>query len=120
MTISMQTKSRGALLAIAAFTLATAAPTFAGGVTGADVIVRYSDLNLDSVDGATTLLNRIRGAADRVCAPLNHGDLASRANVDKCNAKLTDAAVTKVNHPVVASVYKSAHRNASSVASLAE
>jgi hypothetical protein len=40
--------------------------------------------------------------------------------VGRCNVKLTDAAVTKVNHPVVASMYKSAHRNANSVAALAD
>lgn len=120
MTISKHLNSRGGLLAIAAFAVAIATPTLAGNLTGPDVVVRYSDLNLDSVDGATTLLKRIRVAADNVCAPLDHGDIASRANVDKCNAKLTDAAVTKVNHPVVASVYKAAHRNVSSVAALAE
>jgi UrcA family protein len=105
---------------LAVLALGAAAPVLAGDLTGPNVVVRYSDLNLDSVDGATALLNRIQFAAGRVCAPLNHGDLPSRANVEKCNAKLTDAAVTKVNHPVVASVYKSAHRNASSVAALAE
>jgi UrcA family protein len=120
MTITKHLNSRGGLLAIAALALATASPTFAGSLTGPDVVVSYSDLNLDSVDGATTLLKRIRVAADNVCAPLNHGNISSRANVDKCNAKLTDAAVTKVNHPVVASVYKAAHRNASSVAALAD
>jgi UrcA family protein len=120
MTISKHMYARGGLLALAAFALAIATPALAGSATGPDVVVRYSDLNLDSVDGATTLLKRIKVAANNVCAPLNHGDIASRANVGRCNAKLTDAAVTKINHPVVASVYKSAHRNTSSVTALAE
>ena len=120
MTISKHLNSRGGLLAIAALALAIGTPSFAGNLTGPDVVVRYSDLNLDSVDGATTLLKRINVAVGNVCAPLNHGDISSRANVEKCNTKLTDAAVTRVNHPVVASVYKAAHRNASSVAALAE
>jgi UrcA family protein len=120
MKTSKQLKSRGGLLVIALAAATIAAPTLAGGLTGPDVVVRYSDLNLDSVDGATALLKRIKVAADSVCSPLNHGDIASRANVDRCNAKLTDAAVTKVNHPVVASVYKSTHRNTSSVAALAD
>ena len=122
MTNSKQMKSRGGLLAIAAalpmFAAGMATPALAGNLTGPDVTVQYSDLDIDTVGGATALLKRIRFAADSVCSPLNHGDIASRANVDKCNAKLTDAAVTKVNHPVLASVYKSTHRNASSVAAL--
>jgi UrcA family protein len=120
MNTSKDLKTCGGLIAIAVAALAISAPSLAGGVTGPDVVVRYSDLNLDSVDGATALLKRINVAANSVCARLDHGDIASRANVGRCNVKLTDAAVTKVNHPVVASMYKSAHRNANSVAALAD
>ena len=119
MTISKELKSCGALLAIAAAAL-VATPTLAGSLTGPDVSVPYSDLDIDTVDGATQLLTRIKVAADRVCAPLDHGDLASRAKHDQCHVKLTGAAVAKVDHPVLAAVYKSAYPNAPSVAALAK
>ncbi|MEO8306660.1 MAG: UrcA family protein [Pseudomonadota bacterium] len=126
MATSKEFKSRGGLVAVRALALSALgiasahAGSTAGNMTGPDVTVRYSDLDIDTESGATALLKRIKVAAGSVCASLNHGDIASRANVDKCNAQLTDAAVTKVNHPVLASIHKSTHRNASSVAALAE
>jgi UrcA family protein len=120
MTTSTERKLCGALLAIAAAAMAFATPTLAGSLTGPDVAVQYSDLDIDTVDGATQLLTRIKVAADRVCAPLDHGDLASRAKQDQCHLKLTAAAVSKVDHPVLAAVYKSAYPNAPSVAALAK
>ena len=68
--------------------------------------------------GATQLLTRIEVAANSVCARLDHGDVASRANRQRCEQKLTAAAVAKVNHPVLAQVYESAHRTAPRVAAL--
>ena len=113
-------KSCGALLALAAAALTLVTPTWAGNLTGPDVTVPYSDLDIDTVEGATQLLARIKVAADRVCAPLAHGDLASRATRDRCHLKLTGAAVARVDHPVLAAVYKSAYPDAPSVAALAK
>ena len=110
--------SRGGLLVIAAAALVLGTPTFAASLAGADVNVGYSDLDIDTVDGATQLLDRIKSAADRVCAPLDHGDIASRANRSKCHMKLTAAAVSRVDHPVLAAVYKSAYPNAPSFAAV--
>jgi UrcA family protein len=114
---TLERKSR-TLLAIAAAALVFAAPGLAATQAGPDVNVGYSDLDIDTVDGATQLLDRIKVAADRVCAPLDHGDMASRANRSKCNMKLTAAAVSKVDHPVLAAVYKSAYPNAPAFASV--
>lgn len=111
-------KACGGFLAIAVAAMALAAPTVAGNLTGPDVKVAYSDLDIDTADGASQLLKRINGAASRVCASLDHGDIASRANVAQCHQKLTAAAVAKVNHPVLAAIYKSAHPDASPVATL--
>ena len=120
MTISKDLKPVGALLVIIVAALSLAAPSVAGNLTGPDVTVRYPDLNIEAVEGATALLKRITVAATKVCAPLYHGSLASRANLDRCRQKLTAAAVTKVNHPVLAAVYKSARPTASTVAALAK
>jgi UrcA family protein len=106
----------GRLLAAAAVVLTL--PVVAAGVTGPDVAVRYADLDVNSVSGATQLLQRIESAADNVCARLDHGDLSSRGNRERCEQKLTAAAVTKVNHPVLAQVYESAHHTAPRVAAV--
>ena len=73
-----------------------------GTVTGRDITVRYADLDAGTVDGATLLLKRIEAASGRVCASLDHGDLASRSRREACERKLTAAAVTRVNSPVLA------------------
>jgi UrcA family protein len=106
---------RGGALAAA---LVLTMPAVAGAVTGPDITVRYADLDVDTVPGATQLLQRIESAADRVCARLDHGDLASRGNRERCEQKLTAAAVARVNHPVLAQVYETAHRAAPRVAAL--
>jgi UrcA family protein len=95
--------------------LPLAAPVLASDITGRDVAVKYADLDVDTVDGATRLLQRIEAAADRVCAPLDHGDLASRRSRDACERKLTSNAVARVDSPALASVYQSARRDASRV-----
>ncbi|HMA12820.1 MAG TPA: UrcA family protein [Steroidobacteraceae bacterium] len=95
--------------------LSAAAPALASDVTGRDITVRFADLDVDTVDGATLLLRRIEGAASRVCSPLDHGDLASRSRREACEKKLTSAAVSRVNSAVLATVYQSAGRDAPSV-----
>jgi UrcA family protein len=111
-------KRRGGLFAVAVTTLTIAVPALAGGSAGPDVTVRFQDLNIQTVEGATVLLNRINTAAHNVCARLDHGDLASHANLVRCQQKLTAAAVARVNNPVLATVYKSAHPTTSTVAAL--
>ncbi len=95
------------IFSCAMLALGQAAPALAGGVYGADVSVQYSDLDVDTVAGATTLLKRIHGAAQSVCAPIDHGSLSSRARRDACQGKLTAAAVARVNRPVLLAVYES-------------
>jgi UrcA family protein len=94
--------------ACAALVLGLAAPLHAGEVTGPDVTVRYGDLAIDTEPGARKLLQRIESAAQRICAPLDHGDLASRANEMRCRAELTAAAVDKVKHPMLQAAFDAA------------
>jgi UrcA family protein len=70
--------------------------------------VRYSDLDLETVEGANTLLKRISSAAKSVCAPIDHGSLSSKAKAEACQGKLTAAAVARVDSPVLLAVYESA------------
>jgi UrcA family protein len=109
------------LAAMAAITtLPLAAPAMASGITGRDITVRYADLDVDTIDGATVLLRRIEGAAARVCAPLDHGDLASGTRRESCEQKLTAAAVVRVNSPALASLYRSVYREAPRVIAQAQ
>jgi UrcA family protein len=95
------------IFSCAVLALAQAAPSLAGGFYGRDVAVHYSDLDVDTVEGATTLLKRIHAAAKSVCAPIDHGSLSSQAKRDACQGKLTAAAVARVDRPLVLAVYES-------------
>jgi UrcA family protein len=99
-----------AMLGTTAVLSCVAATASATELTGRDITVRYADLDAGSVDGATLLLKRIEAASGRVCASLDHGDLASRSRREACEGKLIAAAVTHVNSPVLADVYRSVRR----------
>jgi UrcA family protein len=107
-------------LAIACATLMTALtpPLHAGEIVGPDITVRYADLAIESEQGASRLLQRIEWAAQRVCARLDHGTLASRTNAKACRQTVAAAAVQKVNHPMLQAVYDSAKGARPPVASL--
>jgi UrcA family protein len=121
--ITMKTSTRQNCfnsLAIAGATvlMALTAPSQAGEVLGPDITVPYADLAIDTEPGASKLLRRIEWAAQRVCARLDHGTLASRANARACRQELAAAAVLKVNHPMLQAVYDSARGARPAVASL--
>lgn len=69
--------------------------------------VAYSDLNMNSVAGATTLYNRIRGAARFVC-----GDKGRRweeqRHWNECYHEAIADAVTTVNSPLLTSLHNGA------------
>lgn len=111
MNISRQQKFSRKILALSfiAFAMGLAAEANAGEVVGPDIPVRYGDLSIETEQGATQLLRRIELSARRVCAPLDHGDLASRLNESDCRQKVTAAAVAKVNHPMVQAAYRSSN-----------
>lgn len=104
---------------IAVVALVASTPGVASEYVGRDVTVRYADLDVNSVAGATQLLGRIQGAAERVCAPLDHGNLSSRVRRDACERKLTAEAVGRVNSSALLAVHESAHRAAPRVIALA-
>lgn len=107
-----------AILLCAGAALQLATPAHAEDTTGPDVTVAYADLRIDEMADASRLLKRIEAAAARVCDRLDHGSLASRANVDKCEVQVTEAAVKKINHPTLLAVYDSARRATQPVAGL--
>jgi UrcA family protein len=105
-------------IACAALMVSLTPPLHAGEMVGPDITVPYADLAVDSEQGASKLLQRIEWAAQRVCARLDHGTLASRANAKACRQTVAAAAVQKVNHPMLQAVYDSARGARPAVASL--
>jgi UrcA family protein len=67
------------------------------------VTVRYSDLNLESAAGATTLYIRIRSAARFVCGDTGHGIDALRVWNACFHTSVSDA-VSAVHSPLLSAV----------------
>jgi UrcA family protein len=105
---------------LATFALGLAAPGFADSPVGRDITVRFGDLAIDTEQGASSLLRRIEWAAQRVCAPLDHGTLTSRIRARDCSREVTAAAVARVSHPMLQAVYDSARGISPPVASLGQ
>jgi len=107
-TTKRQKPGNSLRIVFTALTMGLAAATNAGGFVGPDVAVTYEVRSLGTEQGATQLLQRIEGAAQRICAPLDHGTPNSRNNAKGCRQQVTAAAVSKVNHPMLQAAYDSA------------
>jgi len=96
----------GVLFAIAAPAAAQVRPI--EGLTDAfETTVKYTDLDLDSVEGADTILARIKRAARQVCGRspgLN--ELAERRRYLDCVAAATVGAVADLDVPAVTARYE--------------
>lgn len=82
----------------------------ADGTDPPTAIVKYADLNVSSVAGATALYGRIRAAAQTVCRSFDQRDLASQALKADCINHAIARAVTEVNEPALFTVYNGNHR----------
>jgi UrcA family protein len=67
--------------------------------------VTYSDLNLESEQGARVLLSRLRLASIEVCATLASSDLTLRAHWLACMDKAMSGAVAKINSTALTTLY---------------
>ena len=67
--------------------------------------VSYADLNIDSEAGAAVLYQRIRFAADRVCAVNGTRDLGQLAAVKPCTDHAIATAVAAVKAHALTKVY---------------
>jgi UrcA family protein len=68
--------------------------------------VLFSDLNLTSIDGATTLYRRLQSAAESVCAEHGTRDVKSIFRVKSCESAAMSAAVSDINQPTLTSYYR--------------
>lgn len=79
------------------------------------VAVHYSDLNLTSIDGATTLYHRLQNAAESVCAERGIRDVGSLTRVKHCVSAAMSAAVADINQPTLTAYDRSKHGYANPV-----
>jgi UrcA family protein len=109
MNASTQVSRILATTIFAALTCSIATVSFASDRSDAlQVKVNYSDLNVSSTAGATTLYNRIRDAADTVCRPLHPfkvADLRAQTIFAACVHKATSNAISEVNQPALFTIY---------------
>jgi UrcA family protein len=68
-------------------------------------MVAYSDLDLESMQGARILYARLRNAATRVCMPQRSHDLADDGFPACYDSAMADA-VRKINKSTLTNVYK--------------
>jgi UrcA family protein len=73
------------------------------------VEVHFSDLNLTSIDGATTLYHRLQSAAASVCTEGDTGDWGSVLRVQTCVSAAISAAVADINQPSLTAYYRAKH-----------
>jgi UrcA family protein len=107
--IPMNTFQRLFALAVVAL-MASAfgiAQAFAAEYDGTTLLkhVRYDDLNLDREAGARKLYERIKDAAEVVCAPFNGRPLSQRMNQVACVTSAMERAVRQVNEPALTRYY---------------
>jgi UrcA family protein len=88
----------------------SAVVTAADGADAPTAIVKYGDLNVSTVPGASALYGRIRSAAQTVCRFFDRRDLASQALKTDCINHAIARAVTEVNEPALFSVYNTNNR----------
>lgn len=80
------------------------------------VVVRYGDLDLDSVDGIATLHSRLARAARVVCSPLDSRVLGLREQYQLCVSGAVTQGVARVDNPRLTSFHRYG-RKAAAVAS---
>ena len=69
-------------------------------------VVQFADLDLSRTYGAAVLYQRLKGAAETVCAPLDDRDLGRHAAFRGCVRSTLSSAVRSVNQATLTAYYK--------------
>jgi UrcA family protein len=95
------------ILSAAALLAAAAAPAFAQLIEDPESrVVTYGELDLDSPEGADTLIRRLNDASESVCARRDGRRPVRQATRDRwCEYETTEVAVSDVGHPYVSGRY---------------
>lgn len=70
-------------------------------------VVRYSDLDLNKIDGAAALYGRLRHAAGMVCESLQSRDLTLNAQYQACVERAVSSAVANVGRSILSQYHES-------------
>jgi UrcA family protein len=115
---SLHRRAVGAVALASVLCLAGTATALAGDAREMHIKVNFSDLNLATINGATTLYQRIEGAARFVC-----GEPGRRLDEQRywrsCYGDAVNHAVTEVNNPLLTSLYRKQYGGAPVTAMLA-
>ena len=109
MNTTMATAARAMTLCIAAALGFNAADAFAGGLSNDEsvsgplpkYVVRFQDLDLSRIEGATALYARLRYAARMVCEPIQSQQLGLVEKYRACVDKAIADAVASINRPLL-------------------
>jgi UrcA family protein len=70
------------------------------------VVVKYGDLNLDSVEGISRLHARLRGASQEVCSALDSRVLGLRDQYDRCVSDALKRGVADVRNDKLSTFHR--------------
>jgi UrcA family protein len=70
------------------------------------VVVRFADLDLTHTQGVTVLYQRLKSAAETVCATQNGRDLGSQTRYKICWQSALGTAVAKVDQPTLSGYHR--------------
>lgn len=106
-SMTTSTALRGLIATVIFSALASGFATICAAQDGVKptVIVKYADLNVSDPLGAAALYERIRAAANRVCANFAPKELMLEAAKDECVRETIASAVIKVNQPQLFAIY---------------
>ena len=84
------------------------------------MVVRFADLDLSRSEGARVLYQRLRGAAETVCAHLVDRDLAIQLSHTRCVRAAIRNAVEKVDQPMLTAYYNARTNPANAIIQVAQ
>lgn len=84
------------------------------------MVVHFADLDLSRTEGARVLYQRLRGAAETVCAQLVDRDLAIQLRHARCVRAAIRNAVKKVDQPMLTAYYNARTNRANAIIQVAQ
>jgi UrcA family protein len=84
------------------------------------VVVHFADLDLSRSEGATVLYQRLKGAAETVCAPLENRNLVRHVRFKACVQSAISTAVATVNRPALTTYYEAKMNSRNAIIQIAQ
>jgi UrcA family protein len=110
----LRTLVAGALLGALALSFASVSSAEED-TTPPQAVVKYTDLDVSTSQGAAILYGRIHSAATSVCWRMYNNEAAFRRHKDVCLQQVIADAVTKVDQPALSAVFASKYGTARTI-----